>query len=263
MTATAPWRGFVGALQFLTRIPVRGSAVGRAEIVVWFPVIGALLGAVIAVSAIGIEAAAGPFPAAATAVVVGIVLTGAFHEDGLADSADAVAGGATVERRQQILSDSRLGTYGTAAIAGSLTVRVAAVTTLVGVGWQATLAALVAVHAVARATAVTLIPAVAPAAPLPGVGSERLGAGFGRDVTVRRATATAAVAVAIGLAATGWWLAALVPVAAIAAATVGRIARRSFGGLSGDHLGAVEQLVEIVGLLVWCALATHHSVWWA
>ena len=91
--------GPLAALQFLTRIPVRlRSAPSLAAAVVWFPTVGALIGAAVG----GVGAGAWhlvPAPVAgALAVVVGLLITGAFHEDGLGDIADAFGGGTTVER---------------------------------------------------------------------------------------------------------------------------------------------------------------------
>lgn len=248
----------LGAAQFLTRVPIHTSrAAGRAAMVPWFPVVGALVGLVVAAVAVGLDALIAPFPAAAAAVMVGVIVTGAFHEDGLADSADAIAGGTTQERRFEILADSRLGTYGTAAVCGTILVRVSAVATLVAVGGPATVGALVAAHALARGSAVALMAAVEPAREAKG-----LGGSFGRLVSARRASVTVAVAVAIAALAAGWWAAPMAAAASIAAVLVARLARTSFGGINGDHLGAAEQLAEIVCLLTACGLAVHHPIWW-
>lgn len=253
------WLGnALGAAQFLTRVPIHTSrAAGRAAIVPWFPVVGALVGLAVAAVAVGLDALISPFPAATTAVMVGVIITGAFHEDGLADSADAIAGGATLERRFEILADSRLGTYGTAAVCGTILVRVSAVATLVAVGGPATAGALVASHALARGAGVSLMAAMAPAREAKGLGQS-----FGRLVSTRRATATVAVAVVIASVAAGWWVVPMLLAATLAAALVGRMARTAFGGVNGDHLGAAEQLAEISCLLTACALAMHHPIWW-
>ena len=120
--------GFFGAVQFLTRVPVRrAGAADTATIVVWFPVVGALVGALAGGVAAGLGHLVPTAVAAAVGVLVGVLVTGAFHEDGLADTADAVAGGWTVERRLEILKDPRHGTYGVAALCGSIVLRVVAV----------------------------------------------------------------------------------------------------------------------------------------
>ncbi|MEO6987940.1 MAG: adenosylcobinamide-GDP ribazoletransferase [Aquihabitans sp.] len=253
------WLGdALGAAQFLTRVPIHTSrAAGRAAIVPWFPVVGALVGLVVAGVAVGLDALIAPFPAAATAVMVGVIVTGAFHEDGLADSADAIAGGTTRERRYEILADSRLGTYGTAAVCGTILVRVSTVATLVVVGGPATVGAVVAAHALARGAGVSLMAAVEPVREAKGLGQS-----FGNLVSTRRATGTVVVAVVIAVVAVGWWAAPMLVAAGLAALLVARLARTSFGGVNGDHLGAAEQLAEIAGLLTACALAVQHPIWW-
>lgn len=246
-----------GAVQFLTRIPIRlQRAAPPRAIVPWFPVVGVLVGAVVAGVAIGLDRVLSPFPAAALGVLVGVAVTGAFHEDGFADSADAIAGGSTRERRLEILQDSRLGTYGTAAVCGSIILRIAAVTALLDAGWPATLAACVAAHAVARVAGVVLMVTVAPP------DSNGLGAAFAREVSKQRATATVALALVVGSVATGWWVGPFGLATAAAVSLVAVLGRRAFGGVNGDLLGAAEQVAEIAILLTASGLAAAHPLWW-
>ncbi len=192
--------------------------------------------------------------AAAVAVLFGVLVTGAFHEDGLADTADAVAGGWTVERRLEILDDPRHGSYGVAALCGSIVLRVVAVASLAP---AAAFAGLVAAHALARGAAVVAM-GVVPAARPRGLGADHAGAvGHGR------AMATGVVAVAIGAAATGWWVLPLAATAALAAVIVAAVAVRAFGGITGDVLGAIEQVAECAALVVVTGLALRHDVWWS
>jgi adenosylcobinamide-GDP ribazoletransferase len=247
--------GFLGAVQFLTRVPVRQStAADAASIVVWFPVVGALVGAVVGGVVAGLGELVPASVAAAVGVLVGMLVTGAFHEDGLADTADAVAGGWTVERRLEILKDPRHGSYGVAALCGSIVLRVAAVAAL---GPAAAFAGLVAAHALGRGAAVATMGLVPVARP------DGLGAEFARSVRPARAAAGAAVAVAIGALATGWWVAPLAVVAAAAAVIVTVVARRAFGGITGDILGAIEQVAEALVLVAVTALVARSDVWWA
>eukprot|EP01036_Dinobryon_divergens_P001291 gene1291-1683_t len=122
-----PAIGPLAALQFLTRLPVRlRRAPDMAAMVVWFPLAGAVIGALAGgVGALAFQWTA-PLVAGALAVTVGLLVTGAFHEDGLGDIADAFGGGYTVERRLEIMKDSRHGTYGVAAMSASIVVRVVA-----------------------------------------------------------------------------------------------------------------------------------------
>jgi adenosylcobinamide-GDP ribazoletransferase len=246
--------GALGALQFLTRIPVRlRSAPNIAASVPWFPTIGALIGALIGGVAAGMIHLVPGSVAAAVAVMVGIMVTGAFHEDGLADTADAL-GGWTPERRREILKDSRHGSYGVAAMAGTIIVRVACIASL---GPAAAFAGLVAAHTLGRSAAVV---AMATAPPVPDHG---LGADYIRSLSRRRVMLGATVGLAIVAAAIGWWVLPTVAVAAFGTAIVLWMARRAFGGVSGDILGAVEQIAECLVLIVVSGLALGHTVWWA
>ncbi|MGH9271423.1 MAG: adenosylcobinamide-GDP ribazoletransferase, partial [Ilumatobacteraceae bacterium] len=163
-----PLEGLLAATQFLTRVPVRlRRAPDLAAAVVWFPVVGGLIGAL----AGGIAAVLGrgttPAVGAAVGVLVGVLVTGAFHEDGLADLADAVAGGTTPERRLEILKDPRHGTYGVAALCGSIVLRVVIVGSLPA---TVALAGLISAHALARGAAVVTM-AVGPLARPDGLGA--------------------------------------------------------------------------------------------
>ena len=247
--------GFFGAVQFLTRIPVRrAGAADTASIVVWFPVVGALVGAAVGGIAAGLGELVPAAVAASVAVLIGVLITGAFHEDGLADTADAIAGGWTVERRLEILEDPRHGSYGVAALCGSIVLRVLAVASL---GPAAALGGLVAAHALGRGAAVVTMGVVPVARP------DGLGAEYARSVGAGRAAAAGAVAAAIAVAATGWWAGPLVLAAAVGAVAVTLATRRAFGGITGDILGAVEQVAECLVLVTVTGLAARHDIWWA
>jgi len=242
-------RDLLGAVSFLTRVPT-GTGPRRAEelarFVPWFPVVGAGVGLAVA----GVYAAAlqllPPLPAAAVAVVAGVCLTGAFHEDGLGDTADAFAGGWDRDSTLRILQDPRLGTFGVLAVAASLLLRVAAVAALAP---AAALAALPAAHALSRAGA------VAAMATLPAAGTG-LGATSTRSLSRRRALAGAAAGLAVALALLGAAAAWAAAATALAAYLLGRLARRRIGGVTGDVLGAIQQLGEILVLLAAVAAVT-------
>jgi adenosylcobinamide-GDP ribazoletransferase len=247
--------GFFGAVQFLTRVPVRRAGpADTATIVVWFPVVGALVGAAVGGVAAGLGELVPTAVAATVAVLIGVLITGAFHEDGLADTADAIAGGWTVERRLEILKDPRHGSYGVAALCGTIVLRVVAVASL---GPAAAFAGLVAAHALARGAAVATMGAVPVARP------DGLGAEFARSVRPGRAAAGGLVALAIATLATGWWAAPLAVAAVVGAVVVAIATRRAFGGITGDILGAIEQVAECVVLVTVTGLAARHAVWWA
>ena len=248
--------GLLGAIQFLTRVPVRQrDAVAHERVVPWFPAVGLLIGAAVGGTAAGLAQLVGSPLAAACAVVVGLLITGAFHEDGLADVADAFGGGWTRERRFDILKDSRHGTYGVAALASSIVVRVVAAASITASA--AVFAAFVAAHVLGRTAAIGVMVWVPPATQ----------SGLGADTARSMRPAGLAVGIASGLALTtlvvGWWALPLVGTAIVGSAAVGWLAIRKIGGLAGDVLGAVEQVVECLVLIVATGLALRHAVWWS
>ena len=177
-------RDLLGAVSFLTRVPTGTGARPAEELarfVPWFPVVGAGVGLAVAGVYAGALQLLPPLPAAAVAVVAGVCLTGAFHEDGLGDTADAFAGGWDRDSTLRILQDPRLGTFGVLAVAASLLLRVAAVAALAP---AAALAALPAAHALSRAGA------VATMAALPVASGTGLGATSTRSLSRRRAWAS-------------------------------------------------------------------------
>jgi adenosylcobinamide-GDP ribazoletransferase len=242
--------GFAIATVFLTRIPAALPAAPErllAEAAWAFPLVGAGIGAVaafvfFAAQLIGL----GDWPAALLAVTAGLVLTGALHEDGLADSADGLFGGADRERRLAIMRDSRHGTFAVLALVLSVALRAAALAQLGEVVFAGL--ALVAAHAGSRA----LLPVAMWV--LPPAREDGLGAAAGRP---RPAAVVVGllIALAIGAAALGP-LHGIVALgcAAAAAAMVTVVAQRRIGGYTGDILGAVQQIGEIVILLAAAAL---------
>ncbi len=243
-------RGLLGAVQFLTRVPFRlASPVPHRQVLPWLPVVGALIGAAIGGVAVGLGHLV-PGPVAVTvAIVVGLLVTGAFHEDGLADVADAFGGATTRERRLEILKDSRHGTYGVAALCSSIVLRVVAAGSIVGD--DSLFAGFVAAHALGRASAVAVV-AFVPAASDGGLGAEA-----SRSVRPLPTAASVAFAVGVGALLSGWWVGPLVLAAVAGSAVVVVLAWRKIGGVAGDVLGAVEQVVECLVLVVVSGLATR------
>lgn len=234
---------------FLTRLPIRwrgawpADALRRSQ---WaFPVIGVLVGlagaaAYAATAALGLP----PMAAAVAAVAAQVCLTGALHEDGLADLADGM-GGATPEARLAIMRDSRVGSYGVLALVLVVAARVAALT---AIGAPAAVAVALAVSgAVSRAALPALLAWLPPARP------DGLAAGAGRPVPAAIAVSIV-LAMVPAVAMTGPARAAAAALAAAAAAlAVGLLARRRLGGHTGDVLGAAQQAAEIAALLALAA----------
>jgi adenosylcobinamide-GDP ribazoletransferase len=242
---------FRTALSFLTRLPVGGTHQDvPARSARWFPVVGALVGLVVGGAAALGNLIAPAGVAAAVAVTVGILLTGAFHEDGLADTADAL-GAWSREDALRILRDPRHGTFGVVALVASLLIRVTAVASLAG--WTP-VAVLPAAHALSRAAAVWVLAAARPAA------TDGLGAGFAGAVGRRDAGWAAGVALVVGAVGLGAWVAPAALLTAFGAAGVTALAFRRFGGITGDVLGAVQQVSEVMVLVLASVVAANG--WW-
>ena len=236
------------AFALLSRLPLPrlpDSAFAHQARAVWaFALVGAVIGGLAGLSgwlALWVGLPAG----IAAGLVLGlqIALSGAMHEDGLADTADGLWGGMNPARRLEIMKDSAIGTYGVLALILSLGLRWGALAVLLGAGF----APVIAAGAVSRG----LIPAVMAA--LVGVRSDGLSHRVGRP---KWGVATLAGGLGIALALATVGIAALVPVvlAAIAVAVVAAIARARIGGQTGDILGACQQVAEIAMLLGFVAI---------
>jgi adenosylcobinamide-GDP ribazoletransferase len=232
---------------FSTRLPlarVVPSAPANLALAAWaFPIVGLVVGFIGAVvygilHRVGVLA----WPAAALSVAATLLATGALHEDGLADTADGFGGGATKEDKLAIMRDSRIGTYGVCALILALLLRVGVLASFfstVSVGW-----ALLASHCGARASMVAFMFLAPPAR------SDGLSASAGQP-PIESLTA----AVVLGLLVVALCLGPLRMFAAlicllIVVTIMLWLSRRQIDGQTGDVLGAVEQVSEIVILLV-------------
>lgn len=241
-------RTIVTAYAFLTRIPLPDTGADQTRVraaALWFPLVGLTVGATVGLVQAGLASVTDPLVAAAVAVAVGVAITGGFHEDGLADTADGFGGGWTVERRLEIMSDSLLGTYGVLAIGCVLLIRMAAVSTLDGLDAVALVAT---AHLLARTAAVVVMGLARQARP-GGLADRSAATGRGR-----LALATAAWLTAAGVIVGPTDLAVLVAATVAVSAATTTLAYRKIGGVTGDVLGAVEQLVEAATLVTASAL---------
>jgi adenosylcobinamide-GDP ribazoletransferase len=216
------------------------------------PVAGAVLGG-LAAFVLTFAASQGFEPAIASALAIGtlIALTGALHEDGLADCADGLGGGATRERKLEIMRDSRIGTYGTIAIALTLYLRVECLAAL------ATSSVVLAGVSLVAAAAVSRTAALVPLLLLPPARADGSGHAAGRPEP-RAFTIAASVAALMALTpilAGADPRAALVALAAAAGVALGAsgLAYRQIGGHTGDVAGAVQQIAELTLLLAFAA----------
>jgi adenosylcobinamide-GDP ribazoletransferase len=238
-------RTLLGAISFLTILPVKAEVAPPGRAAVFFPLVGAMLGAAAAAIYIGLARLIPSALAALLVVAFWAAISGVLHEDGLADSADAFRAGRSREKMAAILKDSRIGTYGAVAIVLSIVVR-----------WQAiehlTTANLFTVFIAAQATPRAAIVALAWVSRPAGTG---LGQAFLSTLTTPVALIASAQGVAAALAC------GIRPGLAILLGTylTLRIAHwyfyRRIGGINGDCLGATEQIVEIFILVLFTCRA--------
>jgi adenosylcobinamide-GDP ribazoletransferase len=252
-------RHFLLALQFFTRIPVTGRlaawvgfspAMLRAS-AAHFPGVGWVVGGLTAVVLWGLllvlpAVPAAPWVAATASTVFGVLLTGAFHEDGLADLADGLGGSAERERALEIMKDSRIGSYGAIALVLVLLTKVALLALLAQTDAWLAMVALFAAHVTSRTAPLLIIRT------LPHVGD-----------TPRSKSKPLAESLSHGALAAGllWWALAmalvvwLLPVAPWAQAVLGasiglawmwRLLQRRLQGFTGDGLGATQQVCEVL-----------------
>ncbi|HRN74312.1 adenosylcobinamide-GDP ribazoletransferase [Ottowia sp.] len=255
-------RHFLLALQFFTRIPVTGRLaawVGYSPEMLrasarHFPGVGWVVGAV-AAGVLGLAltvlpaGASGALVAALLSTIASVWLTGAFHEDGLADTADGLGGGLTRERALAIMKDSRIGSYGTVALLLALLLKLALIALLAGRGTGSAMAALLGAHALSRLAPLLVMRALPYVGEADGSKSKPL------------ADAISAAGVAVGVL---WALPALalfgfaggavaVPICLLlwllALAAMLRLLRRRLQGFTGDTLGATQQVCELALLL--------------
>jgi adenosylcobinamide-GDP ribazoletransferase len=242
-------RPLATAVGLLTVLPVKIAASPQPRDVVHgavlFPLVGALIGALLGATAAGLALALPALLAGTIAVGLEVVLTGALHIDGLADSADGLAG-RDRERALEIMRDHSLGTYGAAALVVDLVAKAAALAALADMG---SVLPVVAALALSRAAPLPLAAALPYARPGEGTGrllAQRLGTG-GALVGV-------ALALALAVAATGLWAAAPFGCLVAVTAAVGLLARRRLRGVTGDVMGAAAELTATLALVVAAAV---------
>lgn len=217
-----------------------------------FPLVGACLGlaaglVLVLADRLGLP----PHGAALLSIAVTLALTGGLHEDGLADSFDGIAGGRTVERRLEIMRDSRIGTYGVLALVVSIGLRAALLAAyLPGHPWSG-LFALIAAETISRA-AMVHVWATEPAARPDGLASA-LGTPGGDTAALTRAVAAVMGAIAGTIAAGVFATLVALAAAALATTAIASWSRRRIGGRTGDVLGATQQAAAIAVLLALAA----------
>jgi adenosylcobinamide-GDP ribazoletransferase len=268
------------ALQFLTRIPVPALQGWRPEwlsqCMAYFPVVGALVGLLCGLVLAAAASWWPPVVAVGVSMAFSVWLTGAFHEDGWADTCDALGGTVSRERALLIMKDSRIGTYGAVGLILMLGIKAAVLVTLVSplitelneaqtshvrqvlLGWA--WLGLIWCHAGSRLVPV-LISAVLPYA---GDAEHAKAKPLATQVSLKQVIAASLSAAAVVAALWLWmWLNgwptgtlwAAMGYAAVGMGlgglVVGRWLQQRLGGFTGDGLGASQQVAELAGLLGW------------
>lgn len=251
---------FLACLRFATRLPLPATPIENARSgsddfprsMGMLPLVGAALGAAagatfVAASALGLS----PPLAAPLAIAALLTMTGALHEDGLADCADGFGGGATPARKLEIMKDSRIGAFGALAISLALYLRISAVAVIGAHGLALAAATLLGAGAVSRGAALIPLALLSPAR-TEGVGFSAASPARGALVLAASLCALLGAAPLLAGAAPSRWGIALLACAG-AGVAVSALARRQIGGQTGDVAGAAQQIAEILFYLVFAA----------
>jgi adenosylcobinamide-GDP ribazoletransferase len=235
---------FFSAMMFLTRLPVsrfvKYDPEHLSKSTAYFPLVGALVGGVGALTLFFASFKCSPMLAVLGSMMATILFTGAFHEDGLADSADGFGGGFTKERVLEIMKDSRIGTYGAIALWLFLTAKLLIVTEIFKQDVSLALSTLVAAHMLGRYCSLPLI------FTLDYARSESTSSKpFAERASPKRLIFASSYTVCLCV-----WLLEWKAVIAFGICLLTTIWARSFfvkriGGITGDALGAANQLVEL------------------
>jgi adenosylcobinamide-GDP ribazoletransferase len=255
-------RLFLIALQFMTRVPVPRWVGFEAE---WlnrsarhFAGVGVLVGA-FAAAVLWAASQLWPMPiAVGLSMAATLWLTGAFHEDGFADTCDGLGGAASRERALEIMKDSRIGAYGVIGIAMMLGLKAATLATL---PLAIALPALVLGHTASRAAATVLMALLPYAGDAMHAKAKPLAQQAG-------AVELGGAVLWVGLVCGGLWALGVVAASALgiavastalAALACARWLRRRLGGFTGDTLGATQQIAELA-LLLGVSAASHWGL---
>jgi adenosylcobinamide-GDP ribazoletransferase len=238
---------FLAAITFLTRLPVGRFHEFREEDVasstIYFPVVGALIGL-----AGGLALLASSIVPSVIAVLISmlitICLTGGLHEDGLADSADGLIGGQDPQRRLEIMKDSRIGAYGALALWFSLTAKLFLVQSLLAVNLVMAIEAMIIAHCLGRTATVALLTCL-PYARIEYSKSSS----FGNKVTFRQLVPVIVFAAILSLLLLGLQGGFCVTAGLVVTFVCGLYFKDKIAGITGDCLGAANQLVELIAYL--------------
>ena len=235
---------FLGALMFLTRIPVGKQYAFRSEdlprSILYFPIVGLMIGLLGGLVLFGAELFVPPVVAVLLCMGVTVAVTGALHEDGLADAADGLIGGLERQQRLEIMKDSRLGSYGAVVLWFSLTAKLFLLAALLEQGVFTAVCALVVAHGLGRAATVTLLFSHQYVRT-----DESKASPFGNTVTLKEFVTALLAPILLSFALLGSKAVLILIVAAATTWAAGVYFHKKIGGVTGDCLGAANQLVEL------------------
>ena len=246
-------KDLMACLRFYSRLNLPAAPGGAAmadfgDALRALPVAGAIIGGAGGAALFGARAVGLPaLPAAICAIAALIAVTGALHEDGLADVADGFGGGATREKKLEIMRDSRLGSYGAIALVLALMLRVTSLAALTERGLGLAIFALICAGAVSRTAGLLPLLLSAPARRDGAGAAMSRPTGDAPGLALILAGAASAPLLFAGLSVSQVLSADIA--AALAAFAITRLAKRQIGGYTGDVLGAAQQAAEIAVLL--------------
>ncbi len=248
------WYELLAAIQFLTRIPtpaLRYQHDTLARSVKFFPLVGLLIGTLAALLHVLIAPHLPRLVTAGALVIFLVAITGCFHEDALADTFDGFGGGWSRDQVLTILKDSRIGSYGAAALTLSLLARVTLLASLPG--FQVT-RYLIAAHVLCRWTTLPLSYFLTPARTEPSQGAR-----LAKLTTRSSLLLGTALTLAIVVAALGVHAVAPIVLACLITYASALYYNRRIQGVTGDCFGCTNQLTEILVYLagVWTLGAAH------
>jgi adenosylcobinamide-GDP ribazoletransferase len=238
------------AFAFLTRIPIGHKPdISIQRSAMWFPLVGSVLGLSSGLVFLVLNQIIPALPAAAITILFSVLVTGGFHQDGLADTFDGLVGGWTPEDRLRILKDSRHGTYGVLAIVMQSLILVALLASL---NTRVGLLALLTAHTLGRLVPIYFM--LTPAAP----SHEGMGATYARAVKASHVTLSTLLTIVLLAPFIGLHLLFVSALVAIISLFFLFYVRKKIGGVLGDVLGASEQIAESFILLYFVAIYTNN-----
>jgi adenosylcobinamide-GDP ribazoletransferase len=240
---------------FLTRIPIKHSSQVRLhESAVWFPLVGFFIGSASGAAYYFLAQVIPNLPAAALALLVSILITGAFHQDGLGDIFDGLVGGWNPEDRLRILKDSRHGTYGVVAICLQLILQVTLISSF---DYKDGALVLLASHTVSKIVPVFMM--IIPSAP----NQAGMGVTAAREIKVRHLISVLILSSVLTIPYTGTLYLLILASLLIPTLVFSRWVYRKIGGILGDALGAGEQIAESTILTLFLfILSINGSIPW-